>query len=269
MSLFDPNDDVVGPHVGEWISLAVAHNLCKLNLSAFWSYKMLPSSFFTCKTLTDLTMSGIHLNLPSVVTFPNLKTLTLSRCRFIDNNAANKLFSSCPDLQIMDICSCYFEDINDILITISNLNLKYLRLSYFQPETKITCTVLNQLIFTCEYNSTIIDLGVIPSLRIATFNFSTGTLKPFSTSISIHSTRDVPTSRRASKILTGLCNVEKLTLGGVFIEVFFFFFNIFLPLYTSSFIHYSDLRCFTVSEQGEGSICSFTEVLLQSEISVS
>ncbi|KAL5702535.1 hypothetical protein ACHQM5_027745 [Ranunculus cassubicifolius] len=209
-------DDLFLPphHVCAYISYAVDHNVQEIELvtnepTGRKRRKMLPPHFFTCKTLTILSLSGVEIECPSSVSFPALKSLTFLEVRFFESETINKLVlsSTCPVLEDLCISECDLPG----TVFISNPTLRVLKIRDINDlsiEMSITglrefeCLVLRPLSFSFENLS---------SLSSATFGF--------------HEDFDYPLLnldlefRAATKLVKCLANVEKLTLETGIMEI--------------------------------------------------
>ncbi|KAL8237700.1 hypothetical protein R6Q59_018781 [Mikania micrantha] len=112
--------------VSSWISNAVLRNVREVYLCLYsGDPSTIPQCIFGCKTLVILRILIFSdIEIPSSIYLPCLKILDLSLVGFTDNESTQKLFSSCAVLEELVLCSCAFETLSNI--TISILTLKKL-----------------------------------------------------------------------------------------------------------------------------------------------
>ncbi|PIA58180.1 hypothetical protein AQUCO_00500244v1 [Aquilegia coerulea] len=203
------------PHINSWVSFALQHNVQHLTLySVYRPIEQLPRSLFVCSSLRVLDLSNVPLKLPNSIQFPLLKSLMLSWVEFLADNLVSKLLSCCccPVLESLVIVRCYQYHANTHTISFSNL--KYLKL--FKNEVvsrlKIILSIPNLQKFIYSGQEP-------PSLTYQTLA-SISDAKFVLTSLPTNSneTGSDYFNNCASKILKGLRNVEKLTLGEFYIE---------------------------------------------------
>ncbi|XP_022716066.1 F-box protein At4g22280-like [Durio zibethinus] len=90
-----------GPHINTWIYAAIRHKIQSLMLRLSFEdingLFVLPQRLFTCESLMDLDLQFFYdLKLPSVISFPSLKILTLVSVTFADHHLVQQLFSGNP-----------------------------------------------------------------------------------------------------------------------------------------------------------------------------
>ncbi|KAL1207527.1 putative F-box/FBD/LRR-repeat protein [Cardamine amara subsp. amara] len=87
--------------VGKLIANAVDRFVRKLELELLWTAEpiSLPKSFYTCKTIVELTLTNkILIEVPCSACLPSLKILRLFHVVFKDEGSMERLFSSCSPL---------------------------------------------------------------------------------------------------------------------------------------------------------------------------
>ncbi|KAM7277786.1 hypothetical protein ACFE04_004920 [Oxalis oulophora] len=110
-----------------WICAVVCKDVQYLTIrctTSEFEVQDFPWSVFTCKTLVDLDIIGkFVLNLPSSFCLPNLKTLFLDSVIYGDDASAERLFSSCPSLEMLDIEREKWDGVKRLSISIPSLKL--------------------------------------------------------------------------------------------------------------------------------------------------
>ncbi|XP_010485079.2 PREDICTED: putative F-box/FBD/LRR-repeat protein At5g52460 [Camelina sativa] len=84
--------------LGNWLQNAVDRSVRKVELELLWTAKptSLRKSFYTCKTLVEMTLSDkILVDVPTSVCLPSLKILRLFFVIFKDEYSLERLLSSC------------------------------------------------------------------------------------------------------------------------------------------------------------------------------
>ncbi|PIA41546.1 hypothetical protein AQUCO_02200168v1 [Aquilegia coerulea] len=214
LTVFDVMDSNV-PHLHSWISFAVRHNVEDFSLILFsggLKLNPLPLRLFTCKTLTQLKLGKLDINVPNVVLFPMLKTLVLGpQVHFYDENQTSRLISSSPVLEYLGFISCSWA--NSSLLVISAPSLKFLYLNPSPPsqDVRICCSNLRQIMYAG--NPPDISLETLSSLSRADFDSYSPALSSNREICDLH-------NHNASRILMGLQNVVSLSLNCAAMEVF-------------------------------------------------
>ncbi|XP_021298503.1 F-box/LRR-repeat protein At4g14103-like [Herrania umbratica] len=125
--------DVDAYRICGWISFVLRQCLQELYLEIQIGDPrgMLPLSLFRNKTLTklELDVSKFVMTIPTKVCLPSLKSLHLDCLEFVDDDSVRRLFSSCPVLEDLFICSCLWRNVKEL--NISNPSLKRLTLNFF------------------------------------------------------------------------------------------------------------------------------------------
>lgn len=107
-----------------WIKYAVEHGLRELELDPY-SEKgniRLPTSIYACKTLEVLTLKYcVHVDVPNTpVCFKSLKILNLQLVHFKNAESVRRLFSSCPNLEKLDV-KRYVDNVVNFTIEVPSL----------------------------------------------------------------------------------------------------------------------------------------------------
>lgn len=170
--------------VNSWISIVASHNVEELYLDCYPSrgegyimdverYKM-PHYIFTCRSLTNLTLSYCELNLPTSTRLVSLKIMYLDRVELIGDMAMD-LISSSPLLEELTLRCCNLK--NDLNIVTMN-QLKSLNLIEYDCEDvsntkfEIFAPNLFSLVFTADLPRISYDVKKLSSLVVASFDFT-------------------------------------------------------------------------------------------------
>lgn len=128
--LYCGNELVEPFYVNAWISTAIIRNVRVLRVEVI-DYRLtdvlveLPSCLFTCGTLEDLELwDNLDINTPNLVCLPRLKSLTLCRVQYRNDESVSKLISGCPIIEFLDIFRCGFDNVT--VFVISSPSLKQL-----------------------------------------------------------------------------------------------------------------------------------------------
>lgn len=121
---------------------------------------MLPRSFSTFRSLNELHLGLMFtLHIPNGIRFPNLKKLVFSDVTFSNENSVQQLFSGCPILQELDLCNCYWKNIEHVNVAISTLRKLTIKCDDFSVnydhDMTLTIDAVNLLSLTCDCNPTI------------------------------------------------------------------------------------------------------------------
>ncbi|PIA62107.1 hypothetical protein AQUCO_00200244v1 [Aquilegia coerulea] len=203
------------PHILDWISFAVHHNVKELDLRfyVFPRLEKLPCCFFTCHSLRVLRLQNTNLQLPTCTDFPKLKTLRLVWVNFYGEDPLTQLFSSCPVLEEFLIRDCSWESQGAVL-NIFAPRLKSLTLYIVGPARaiKISASNLHKIIYKQGRYPPQISSDTLSSLKDASFELK----YPF---IGYANDTEIDVlSHNATKIVKGLHHVRKLYLGHGYIE---------------------------------------------------
>ena len=209
-------------------SSVVKHKVQELDLYLrnFQEPLALSPCLFTCESLEVLILHMFHsLKLPSSISFSCLKKLTLEKVIFSDDHSTQQLFTGCPILEDLFIIDCIWKYVKAVCISSPMLRRLFISDRYLFTEKYDEnddkddlnaeaddqndfngCQVVifgsslksfsfdGQLINDyCFYNpSSIVDASIQLNKRDAEYDF-----------LDAH---------RVFKLLSGLGNVEKLTL---------------------------------------------------------
>ncbi|KAL5707998.1 hypothetical protein ACHQM5_018840 [Ranunculus cassubicifolius] len=170
----------------------------------------LPCSLFTSTTLTVLCLSDIHLELPTVVVFPILKTLDIRRVHWRDVEETNRLISSCPYLERLVLLNCSWNKFNLLIVSAPNLKRLHYKIALIGQvqEVNISSTSLLECVYIGHPPD--ISLECLSSLLIA---------KLFCAPHSGFKESPNVMNDCVIKILMGLQNVVKLMQGNFDLEI--------------------------------------------------
>ncbi|KAF8113989.1 hypothetical protein N665_0043s0060 [Sinapis alba] len=116
--------DCEAMNIPTWIKYAVEHGLRELELDPYSEKEniRLPRNFYACKTLEVLTLKySVHVDVPnSPVCFKSLKILNLQLVHFKNEDSVRRLFSSCPNLEKLDIIR-YVDNVVNFTIEVPSL----------------------------------------------------------------------------------------------------------------------------------------------------
>ncbi|XP_074272096.1 putative F-box/FBD/LRR-repeat protein At1g78760 [Silene latifolia] len=196
-----------------WINFAVEHNVQYLHIIAQIEETGLPSSLFTCRTLTVFKFMARAqlLKLPSVIYLPNLKQMSLVNICFPNDILTEMLFAGCPLLLLLCIGKCGLDRLSRLTIPCPKLKILWIS----NCSGMDTCVI--NLQGTCLEN--IYYDG--PLAR----NFEFGTVNRLS-GVGFNITREPDDWRNdnelaevAWNLLRDLIHVRELTLNVLFIKV--------------------------------------------------
>ncbi|XP_027163500.1 putative F-box/FBD/LRR-repeat protein At5g22670 isoform X1 [Coffea eugenioides] len=116
--------------LNNWLS--ALHNVQELDLD-MWELGEFPWSPFTNNSLEILKLScNVLLNIPSFVSFPLLKVLHLHSVTYVGGASVEKLLSSCPVLEDLQISRREQDNVRNFVIAVPSL--KRLTLDFSTPE---------------------------------------------------------------------------------------------------------------------------------------
>ncbi|GFZ07516.1 F-box/RNI-like superfamily protein [Actinidia rufa] len=117
------------PYIYAWISNVVTCNIQELDIRlSLHPYAQLPWSLLTCRTLVALKLSGrFVLNVPSSIHLPSLKILHLRSLIYLDDVSIEKLFSSCPILEDLDVVRSNWDNVWSFTVSVPSLRRLSLR----------------------------------------------------------------------------------------------------------------------------------------------
>lgn len=131
------------PRINTWLSIALDHKVqvLKLRFSNPILYT-LPPSLFTSELLIKLKVGMFeYLQLPSHISFPRLKKLTLKHITFVDDHSKNLLFSGCHVLERLTLDECDWGNLHFVFISINTL--KTLLIFESSEDNNNCCVVIN------------------------------------------------------------------------------------------------------------------------------
>nr|XP_027118947.1 putative F-box/FBD/LRR-repeat protein At5g22670 [Coffea arabica] len=116
--------------LNNWLS--ALHNIQEIDLELLVQREF-PWSPLADKLLEILKLSCISLpNIPSSVSFPRLKVLHLHSATYVDDASVEKLLSSCPVLEDLQISRWQWDNVRNFVIAVPSL--KRLTLDFSTPE---------------------------------------------------------------------------------------------------------------------------------------
>ncbi|XP_024010612.1 putative FBD-associated F-box protein At5g53635 [Eutrema salsugineum] len=92
----------IGSYLKSWIDAAVKRKIRDLYVSCPYLYEMTPS-LYICETLASLTLDLVALPNAEFVSLPCLKTMHLTYIKFPNEATFERLVSSCPVLEELEI----------------------------------------------------------------------------------------------------------------------------------------------------------------------
>ncbi|CAH2079750.1 unnamed protein product [Thlaspi arvense] len=123
-----------------WVEIAVSRHVHELEITHYSDdSNVLPSSFYTCKSLVILKLSGVVLrDAPSMACLPSLKDLQIDCVTYADDATLQRLLDICPVIEELDVhCDDY--NLNAFTIIVPTLQC----LSLFLPEIYINRYVID------------------------------------------------------------------------------------------------------------------------------
>ncbi|CAF1935613.1 unnamed protein product [Brassica oleracea var. botrytis] len=116
--------------VGKCVSYAVDHNVREISLiipsfilPSQPKILLLPSNFYTSKTLVNLTLScsALVVDVPSLACFPFLQTLALLNVVFNDESSHARLLANCPALSYLHVIRYYSDNVTRFIVKVPSL----------------------------------------------------------------------------------------------------------------------------------------------------
>ena len=116
--------------VGKCVSYAVDHNVREISLiipsfilPSQPKILLLPSNFYTSKTLVNLTLScsALVVDVPSLACFPLLQTLALLNVVFNDESSHARLLANCPALSYLHVIRYYSDNVTRFIVKVPSL----------------------------------------------------------------------------------------------------------------------------------------------------
>ncbi|XP_057465395.1 F-box/LRR-repeat protein At4g14103-like isoform X2 [Actinidia eriantha] len=201
-----------------WVSAAIKHKVEELDLCLFVETPFtLPRCVFDSESLTVVKIEmNCVLELPTCISFPQLKTLHLALVTFTDDDSTQKLLSSCPVLQDLAILDCEWMNLKRIMVSIPTLkSLTIDDLPYFGSGDElngceIKIDVANLIFF--KYSGYLLN-------EIFLCNMSS--LNSASIYVPILCERRKEIGYRAVKLLRGLHSVKSMRISNGAIESLF------------------------------------------------
>ncbi|EOA16774.1 hypothetical protein CARUB_v10004993mg, partial [Capsella rubella] len=137
LAIYDHSPDVKPEDIRQWIEVAVSSHVRELDMYYYTKSdeNILPSSFFTCKSLVTLKLKFLPLMagiIPTMVCLPSLKILEIETFSFA--KSLQQLLFGCPVLEDLSLRYLDDEDIKEFTIIVPSLyeidtpSLKYLNL---------------------------------------------------------------------------------------------------------------------------------------------
>lgn len=202
-------DDVF---VGKWIDFAISRDPENLSLDfLLYHYQnySLPDNFYVSSSVKRLSLvlhTYTTLTPRSTVFWPSLKTLCLDGCNIPDESAA-KILSGCPVLESLALNSCKLLGRLDLS---ESMHVTRLEINHHRPDsgpTEIVAPHIHYLRLETT-NTPPCSLDHVSSLTHAKLNL----LEYWGNTIA-------PGFLRVMDMLPKLHNIEKLTLGPMFLQV--------------------------------------------------
>ncbi|KAL7249556.1 hypothetical protein ACSBR1_011698 [Camellia fascicularis] len=106
-----------------WICNVITCNVQEIDIRlSVHPYGQLPWRLLTCKTLGVLKLTGrFVLNVPANICFPSLKILHLRSLIYTDDASIEKLFSSCPILEDLDVVRHDWDNVWSFNVSVQSL----------------------------------------------------------------------------------------------------------------------------------------------------
>ncbi|CAA7062556.1 unnamed protein product [Microthlaspi erraticum] len=127
-----------GSDIGVWVKTAVKRSVRELDIEidnpSIESLVILPWSLYSagCRTLVTLKLSHVTLvdaSSSSPASFPTLKNLSLLSMKYPSEEFVNKVLSSCPVLEELDVEQCPDDNVTALVVKIPSLKTLSLRKS--------------------------------------------------------------------------------------------------------------------------------------------
>ncbi|KAL2476445.1 F-box/LRR-repeat protein [Abeliophyllum distichum] len=199
--------------VNSWISIALKHNIKKLSVSLpLGQSYILPRRLFTCESLTVLRLQMIcNLN-PSLIHWPKLKSLHLSRVTFFNESSTQQLFSSFPLLQNLVLIDCGWQNIKHISISIPNLSCLIFQqyLDIIPTEDLLDCKIE-------VHAANLVYLGCISNLYVNLL-ISARSLSNASVDLYNYGGAEKEVGGRSISMLSGIQSVRSLIISDETLE---------------------------------------------------
>ncbi|KAI8558056.1 hypothetical protein RHMOL_Rhmol04G0058800 [Rhododendron molle] len=201
---FSDDDSMQHFTSNSWISAAIRHNVQELDLDLpVRTCCLLPCCLFTCESLLVLKLSmDCVLKAPSFIHFSSLKTLVFNFLTFSDDDSMQHVFSSCPVLQELALTNCGWKNIKTLTISVPTLK----RLTIEDDSTGVLSCVVK------IHASNLIYLEFTSNLKVHFHLCGISSLVNASIDLP-HRDLSKQHVSRAIGVLTGICNVKRLTVS--------------------------------------------------------
>ena len=203
------------PYMDTWIKFAMSHNVENLSLD-FWAnsypYK-LPDFFYNSSSFRQLNikLSFFHtIIVPEcTVSWKFLRKLSLSGCTLSDESLA-KILTGCPILENLTLCHCSELKVLDLRKSLRLRTLQIRRDMSVPGPTQIVAPHIHSLrLLNSQLSCTFVDVA---SLTEAKLDICYVSVNPNLKADFLQT--------MVLKMLEKIQNVEKLTFGGNFIQVY-------------------------------------------------
>ncbi|CAH2076664.1 unnamed protein product [Thlaspi arvense] len=185
-----------------WIEFVMSRHVEDLSLELWVGLYVLPHFIYTSSSVKQLTVTYCYMA-PSYVSWTSLKNLSLLSCTLSDESMA-KILSGCPILESLTLYNCYELRILDLGKSLRLRTLAVERNNGFQGPTQIVAPYVHCLNLrdSHEPSCTLADVSSLTEANLNICYNSDNSLKV-----------------KVVKMLEELQHVEKLTLGGNFLQI--------------------------------------------------
>lgn len=129
-----------------WVRIAVERFVRHLKIDFCYEYRLirLPSRLFRCETLETLELKKvIFLEVPSLFSFPSLKTLRLPFVKYADEESFVRLISNSPALKDLVVETCHDDNVETFTINVPSLESFSIRHTLQDVETETDVFVVH------------------------------------------------------------------------------------------------------------------------------
>ncbi|RDX60578.1 F-box protein, partial [Mucuna pruriens] len=211
------------PQVNRWLSSFIHPNIeeLKLDFERVEEQLVFPNHLFYNKSLTHFHLSMPHvINLPSLISFSILSTLTLKHVIFPDTSKTQQLFSSCPCLENLTLIDCNWMNVR--AVSILNPSLQTLIIREWRDDDDDENDAVGQNVQTyCQI--------AITGCNLKTFSYdgdlindyilySTASVTDGAVEVHPPPNNTLNAGKFALKLLKALSNVEKLSISDFTVE---------------------------------------------------